>query len=162
KLEAAQAGTIDPPSPEALAAYFEDHKVQFRAPEYRKVSFVVVTPEEVGKWETVSDDDAKKLFEQRRSQLGTPEKREVSQLVFPTADEAQAARSRITSGTSFDDIAKERNLNLADVNLGLVAKGAILDPAFAEAAFTLPSGEISEPVKGSFGVALVKVGKIEA
>ncbi|MFX8999817.1 hypothetical protein ABTN27_20890, partial [Acinetobacter baumannii] len=28
-LGAAQAGTIDPPSPEALAAYFEDHKVQF-------------------------------------------------------------------------------------------------------------------------------------
>src|SRR5262249_20636198 len=37
RLEAAQAGAIDPPSPETLAAYFEDHKVQFRAPEYRKV-----------------------------------------------------------------------------------------------------------------------------
>src|SRR5262249_11334976 len=40
KLDAAQAGTIDPPSPEALAAYFEDHKAQFRAPEYRKIAFV--------------------------------------------------------------------------------------------------------------------------
>src|SRR5262245_37844121 len=28
RLDAAHAGTIDPPSPEALAAYFEDHKVQ--------------------------------------------------------------------------------------------------------------------------------------
>src|SRR6202012_6245792 len=36
KLDAAQAGTIDPPSPEALASYFEDHKTLFRAPEYRK------------------------------------------------------------------------------------------------------------------------------
>ena len=26
KLDAAQAGTIDPPSPETLAAYFDDHK----------------------------------------------------------------------------------------------------------------------------------------
>jgi peptidyl-prolyl cis-trans isomerase D len=50
KLEAAQAGTIDAPSPEALAAYFEDHKTQFRAPEYRKLSFVVINPEEIGKW----------------------------------------------------------------------------------------------------------------
>ena len=49
KLDTAQAGTIDPPSPETLAAYFEDHKVQFRAPEYRKLSFAI-TPEEVGKW----------------------------------------------------------------------------------------------------------------
>src|SRR5205085_4211863 len=41
KLDAAQAGTIDPPSPETLAGYFDDHKTQFRAPEYRKLSFVL-------------------------------------------------------------------------------------------------------------------------
>src|SRR5206468_1988493 len=32
KLDAAQAGTIEAPSPETLAAYFDDHKTQFRAP----------------------------------------------------------------------------------------------------------------------------------
>ncbi|MGY3615468.1 peptidyl-prolyl cis-trans isomerase D [Bradyrhizobium sp. USDA 10063] len=161
KLDAAQAGTIDPPSPEALAAYFEDHKAQFRAPEYRKIAFVVVTPEEIGKWTEVSDEDAKKIFEQRRAQLGTPEKREVSQIVFPNMEEANAARARLTSTTSFDDLAKERKLNLSDVDLGMVAKSAILDPAVADAAFSLPSGEVSQPVQGRFGVALVKVGKIE-
>lgn len=160
-LGAAQAGTIDPPSPEALAAYFEDHKVQFRAPEYRKIAFVAITPEEIGKWEAVSDEDAKKLFEERKDRLSTPERREVSQIVFPDAGEAQAARARIASGTSFDDIAKERKLNPADVNLGLVAKSAILDPAVGDAAFSLPAGEVSQPVQGRFGVALVKVGKIE-
>src|SRR6187549_2757091 len=74
KLDAAQAGTIEPPSPEALAAYFEDHKTQFRAPEYRKIAFVVITPEEIGKWSEVSDEDARKIFEQNRSKLGTPER----------------------------------------------------------------------------------------
>ena len=161
KLDAAQAGTIDPPSPEALAGYFDDHKTQFRAPEYRKIAFVAITPEEIGKWSEVSDEDAKKLFEQRRDQLGTPEKREVSQIVFPNMEEAHAARSRIASGLSFDDLAKERGLKSADVDLGLVAKSAILDPAIADAAFSLPSGEVSQPVQGRFGVALVKVGKIE-
>ncbi len=160
-LGAAQAGTIDPPSPEALAAYFEEHKTQFRAPEYRKISFVAITPGAIGKWETVSDDDAKKIFEQRRDQLSTPEKREVSQIVFPNVEEAQAARARITSGTSFDDVAKERKLNLSDVNLGLVPKSAILDPAVGNAAFSMASGEVSQPVQGQFGVALVKIGKIE-
>src|SRR5947209_7596044 len=74
KLSAAQAGTIDTPSPEALASYFEEHKAQFRAPEYRKITFVAVTPEEIGKWTEVSDEDAKKLFEERRAHMGTPEK----------------------------------------------------------------------------------------
>jgi peptidyl-prolyl cis-trans isomerase D len=161
KLDAAQAGTIDPPSPETLAGYFDDHKTQFRAPEYRKLSFVLITPEEIGRWSDVSDEDAKKLFEQRRDRLGTPEKRQVSQMVFPNAEEAQAARSRISGGSSFDDLAKERGLAPNDVDLGMVAKSDILDPEVANAAFSLPSGEVSQPVQGKFGVALVKVGTIQ-
>src|SRR6266404_6519164 len=82
-------------------------------------------------------------------------------MVFSNVEEAQAARGRIASGLSFDDLAKERNLNSADVDLGLVTKSGILDPAIAEAAFSLPSGEVSQPVQGQFGVALVKIGKIE-
>jgi peptidyl-prolyl cis-trans isomerase D len=161
KLDAAQAGSIDPPSPETLAGYFDDHKAQFRAPEFRKLSFVLITPEEIGKWSDVPDEDAKKLFEQRRDKLGTPEQRQVSQIVFPSAEEAQAARSRITGGLSFDDLAKERGLAPTDVDLGMVAKSAILDPEIANAAFAFPSGEVSQPVQGKFGVALVRVGIIQ-
>jgi peptidyl-prolyl cis-trans isomerase D len=161
KLGAAQAGTIDPPSPEALAAYFEDHKALFRAPEYRKISFVAVTPEEIGKWTDVSDEDAKKAFEVRRDKLGTPERREIQQITFPNADEATAARNQIASGKSFEDIAKDRGLSQADIDLGSIAKSAIADPAIADAAFSLQSGEVSQPAQGRFGFALVKVGKIE-
>ncbi|MEA2895693.1 MAG: peptidyl-prolyl cis-trans isomerase [Bradyrhizobium sp.] len=161
KLDAAQAGTIDPPSPEALAGYFDDHKTQFRAPEYRKISFVIITPDEIGKWATVSDDDAKKTFEERRAKLSTPERRQVSQMVFPNVEEAQAARGRIASGLSFDDLAKERGLNPSDIDLGTIAKSALIDPAIADAAFSLAPGDVSQPVQGRFGTALVKVGKIE-
>ena len=161
KLDAAQAGSIDPPSPQTLAGFFDEHKAQFRAPEFRKIAFVVVTPEEIGKWSNVSDDDARKLFEQRKDRLGTPEKREVSQIVFPNMEEATAARARIASGLSFDDLAKERKLGAADVELGVVSKSGILDPAIADTAFTLSSGEVSQPVQGRFGVALVKVGAIQ-
>ena len=159
RLTAAQAGAIDPPSPEALAGYFDEHKGQFRAPEYRKIAFVVITPEEVGKWSDVSDEDAKKLFEQHKDRFGTPEKRQVSQVVFPTMDDAQSARSQIASGTSFEDVAKEHNLSVVD--LGLVGKSGVLDAAIADAAFSLPAGEVSQPVQGKFGAALVKIGTIQ-
>ncbi|HEV7878622.1 peptidylprolyl isomerase [Bradyrhizobium sp.] len=161
KLDAAQAGTIDPPSPEALAAYFDDHKTQFRAPEYRKISFAIITPDEIGKWTTVSDEDAKKIFEERRDRLSTPERRQVSQIVFPNVEEAQAARGRIASGLSFDDLAKERGLNPSDVDLGIIAKSSMIDPAIADAAFSLAPDTVSQPAQGRFGTALVKVGKIE-
>src|ERR1700731_1461013 len=126
KLDAAQAGPIDPPSPKTLAGLFADHKTQFRAPEYRKLSFVAITPEELGKWSEVSDEDAKKLFEQRRDKLGTPEQRQLSQIVFPNAEEALSARNRIAAGMSFEDLAKERGLNPSDVDLGLVAKPPVI------------------------------------
>lgn len=159
RLDAAQAGQIDAPSPEALAAYFEDHKVQFRAPEYRKIAFVVISPEEIGKWSEVSDEDAKKLFDQRKDLFGTPEKRQIHQIVFPTVAEAQAARERLVGGTSFEDLGKERGLTASDVDLGLVIKSS-LDPAVGDAAFALPAGEISQPIQGHLGTSIVKVDKI--
>lgn len=161
KLDAAQAGTIDPPSPETLAAYFEDRKVQFRAPEYRKLSFAMITPEEIGKWSAVPDEEAKKAYDERKDKMGTPDKREVSQIVFPSMEEATTARNRIGASFSFEDLAKERGLNPTDYDLGLIAKSAIIDPAIADAAFALGSGELSQPVQGRFGVALVRIGKIE-
>jgi peptidyl-prolyl cis-trans isomerase D len=162
KLTAAQAGTIDAPSPEQLASYFDQHKAQFKAPEYRKIDFVVVTPEEIGKWTDVSDEDARKLYDQRKDQLGTVEKRDVQQITFPTVEEAEAARKRIAAGEiTFDDLAKERKLTPADTELGLVTKSEILDPATANTAFSLPTGEVSDPVKGQFNVALVKVSAIQ-
>lgn len=160
RLDAAQAGQIDAPSPEALATYFEDHKVQFRAPEYRKIAFVVISPEDIGKWTEVSDEDAKKVFEQRKDRLGTPEKRQIHQIVFPNAAEAQAARERLAGGMSFEDLGKERGLSASDVDLGLVTKSS-LDPAVGDAAFALPVGEISQPIQGALGTSIVRVDKIE-
>ncbi|CAN5379505.1 SurA N-terminal domain-containing protein [soil metagenome] len=160
RLTAAQAGTIDPPSPEALAAYFEDRKQLFRAPEYRKIAVLALTPDELAKTIDVSDDDAKKVFEQRRERYATPEKRQILQIPFPNADEAKAASDRIAAGTSFEDIAKERNLTPSDIDLGNITKNA-MDAALADAAFALPAGGVSPPVKGSLTTALLKVTKIE-
>jgi peptidyl-prolyl cis-trans isomerase D len=161
RLGAAQAGNIDPPTPEQLASYFDAHKVQFRAPEFRKIAFVVMTPESIAKSITVSDEDAKKAYEEQKEKLSTPEKRQLWQMVFPNLAEAQAARSKIQAGASFDDIAKERGLAASDVDLGTVTRSEIIDPATAEAAFSLKTDEVSQPIQGKFGIALVKVGKIE-
>lgn len=162
QLGAAQAGDIPQPTADELAKYFEARKVTFRAPEYRKVTLLTLTPAELAKPDAVSDADAKLVYDQRKDSFGTPEKREVRQIVFPNADEAAAAEAKIKGGASFDDIVKERGLKPSDTDLGLVAKNEIIDPAVANAAFSLKSGEVSAPVKGTFGTVVVSVGKIEA
>lgn len=161
KLGAAQAGTIDPPTADQLSEYFNAHKMQFRAPEYRKMAFVVLTPEEVAKWAAVSEDDARKIYEERKDKLSTPERRQLRQIMFPSMTDAQAAREKIAGGASFDDIAKERGLAASDIDLGTISKSEIIDPAIANAAFSINTDEVSQPTQGRFGVALIKVGRIE-
>lgn len=161
QLGAAQAGDIGEPSPEALASYFDERKTSFRAPEFRKVGLVVLTPQDQAKWTDVSDDDARKVFELTKEKYETPEKRKVLQMVFPNVDEANAARTKLTGGMSFEDLAKERGLAASDFDLGTVTKSGILDPAVADAAFALPDNEVSQPVQGRFGTVLTKTTKIE-
>jgi peptidyl-prolyl cis-trans isomerase D len=91
----------------------------------------------------------------------TPERREVQQIPFANAEEANAASARIAGGLSFDDLAKERNLTDKDIDLGTVTKADIIDPAVGNAAFGLAEGAVSAPVTGRFGTAIVRVVKIE-
>ncbi len=160
-LTKAQAGDIPQPTPEQLSKFFEDRKALFRAPEYRKITFLPLTPADQARWITVSDTDAKAYYDLHKSNYGTPEKRDVHQMVFQKPEEAAAARERMVKGMSFADLAKERGLKASDTDLGMVAKSDIIDPAVADAAFALKPGEVSEPVKGRFGTVLLQVGKIE-
>ena len=160
-LDAAQAGDVPAPTPEDLSKYFDERKTLFRAPEYRKITLLMISPTDLAKPDTITDSDAKAYFEQRKTSYGKPEKREVRQIVFAKPEEADDARERITKGAKFDDIAKERQLKESDTDLGMVAKSDIIDPAAADAAFSLKPGETSAPVKGRFGTVLLQVAKVE-
>jgi peptidyl-prolyl cis-trans isomerase D len=160
-LERAQAGEVPAPTPEVLAKYYDDRKILFRAPEYRKLVIVTLIPSEQAHWIEISDADMKKAYEDRRSRYVTPERRHIQQIVFPNAEEARAAADRIAKGETFAEIAKARGLTDKDIDLGTLAKAAVIDRAVADAAFALKEGEVSAPVAGRFGTALVQVLKIE-
>jgi peptidyl-prolyl cis-trans isomerase D len=160
-LGPAQAGDIAAPAADVLEKYFDEHKVLFRAPEYRKITVLSLSPADIAKPDEVSDADAKAYYEQHKAAYGTPEKRELRQIVYPNAEDAKAARDKIAKGASFDDLIKERGLKASDTDLGAVTKAAIIDPAIADAAFALKPGDVSAPITGQFGTVLLTVGKIE-
>jgi peptidyl-prolyl cis-trans isomerase D len=160
-LDRTQAGDIPPPSPEELAKYFESRKVLFRAPEYRKLVVLSLIPSEQAHWIEISDDDVKHAYEDRRARYVTPERRHLLQLNFPDREAAQAAADRIAAGTGFVEIAKEQGKTEKDIDLGTIAKSAIIDRSVADAAFSLKDGEVSAPIQGRFGTVLVQVVKVE-
>jgi peptidyl-prolyl cis-trans isomerase D len=159
-LGAAQAGDIPKPTDDQLSKYFDERRIMFRAPEYRKIVTVAATPAELAKTVEVSDDDVKKVFDQNHSRYITPERRHVEQMVFPTMAEAEAASERIKGGMTFAALATKRGLKAQDLDLGTVTKSTIIDPAVADAAFALKDGEVSAPVQGRFGAVIVAVSQI--
>jgi peptidyl-prolyl cis-trans isomerase D len=157
-----QAGQIPPPTPDQLKTYYEEHKAAFRAPEYRSLVLIALTPETLAPSIEVSDEDVRQAYEKQIDRFRKPERREVDQIPFTNPDEAKAASVRIAAGTSFDTIAEEKKLTPKDIALGLVAKGDILDPAIADAAFSLAAGKISQPVAGRFVTVILRVKRVEA
>jgi peptidyl-prolyl cis-trans isomerase D len=157
----AQAGDVPAPTPEVLAQYFEQRKILFRAPEYRKLEVLTLIPSDQANWIEVSDADIKAEYEAHRESFGTPEQRQLQQIVYPSVEAAQGDADRIAKGAGFADIAKERGVADKDLDLGTLAKSSIIDRAVADAAFALKDGETSAPVQGRFGVSLVHVVKIE-
>jgi peptidyl-prolyl cis-trans isomerase D len=161
QLDASKVGEVPAPTPEQLASYFEAHKFAFRAPEYRKIQLLTVSQPEIASTIEVSEEDAKRAYQDRLRQFGTPERRHVMQISFANADDAKRASDRITAGLSFDDLAKEPDIANRLVDLGTVTKSDIIDPAVGNAAFDLAEGAVSGPVTGRFGTVMLRVTKIE-
>jgi peptidyl-prolyl cis-trans isomerase D len=122
---------------------------------------MTVSQEDLARGIEVSEDDAKRAYQDRLSRYSTPERRQVQQIVFANADEAKMASERLAGGLDFAALAKERNLTDKDIDLGTVAKSEIIDQAVANAAFGLAEGAVSAPVAGRFGTAIVRTVKIE-
>jgi peptidyl-prolyl cis-trans isomerase D len=160
-LDEKQAGGIPAPSPSEIDSYFEQNKAAFRAPEYRKLVLIVLTPEALAAEVKITDEELRKAFEERRDRLADPERREVEQIVFPNPAEAEAAAQKIAGGAKFEDIVAARGLKPVDVSLGLVAKREILDSTVADAVFALPAGQISKPITGRFGTVIARVARIQ-
>jgi peptidyl-prolyl cis-trans isomerase D len=156
-----KAGDIPPPAADVLTKYFDDNKFLFRAPEYRSIVLMAVAPADLAKPNDVSEADAKRYYEANLGRFGTPQRRQLEQIVFPSEDEARAAAGKLGEALSFEALAKERGLEPKDIDLGLLTKSAIIDRNIADAAFALKEGEVSQPIKGTFGTVLIKVVKIE-
>src|SRR5215204_6414236 len=119
--------------------------------EQRAIEYVLLDRAKAGEVAPPSPEELSKYFERRN----------IQQIVFPNADEARTAAERITKGETFSTIATERGLSEKDIDLGTVPKSSIIDRAVGDAASALKEGEVSAPVQGRFGTALVRVVKIE-
>ena len=154
------AGEVKAPDDAALQAYFDENKAKYAAPEYRKIAYVRLEPENISDPAAISDEDVAKDYEANKRRYTTAGTRTIDQLVFSDEAAAKAAADKIKAGASFDEVVTEQGKTAADVRLGELTKERISDPAVAEAAFALDEGAVSDVVKGAFGPVLLRVTNI--
>ena len=160
-LTAANAGEIALPEQSVLEAYFQARKTDFRAPEYRKVITLTLTPSTAAKPDQVSAEEIATLYDKVKvARFTKGETRNLQQITFPNMDEAASALAKLKTGMSFAALAEERKLKLSDIELGTKAKSEIFDKAVAEAGFLLATDGVSEPIKTPFGYALIHAATI--
>ncbi|MBX6322242.1 MAG: peptidyl-prolyl cis-trans isomerase [Rhodospirillaceae bacterium] len=157
------ADPVGEPSEEALKAYYDAHKDDFMAPEYRAITLAMLTLQDVAKGIDIPEDRLRQEYEARKDQLGEPERRHILQLVVPDEATAKAAAERMKS-EPFDAVAK----SIAGgtyTDLGLVARAGLV-PELADPAFAAAEGSVVGPIESKLGQTtlgwyLLKVEKIE-
>jgi len=161
EVPASAAESISTPTDSEISEYFNQNKSSFKAPEYRKITVLSLKPADVADTIEVTEEDLAKAYTAREDQFKREEKREVLQITFPTKEEAEKARTNLTTFDNYKNLAKTRGMKNSDLTLGVVTKAEIVDPIISNAAFSLPEGKISDPVEGSLSVALLYVKSIE-
>jgi peptidyl-prolyl cis-trans isomerase D len=161
RIPSSTVGPVAEPTQDELAAFHAQNAALFTAPEMREVTAILLDPDQVAHDFKPSEDEIKRSYDERLPGLSVPERRRVRHLLFANDAEAAKARDQIAGGASFEQVAKEAQGQLAlDTSLGLVTRGD-LPPPLAEAAFGLPEGKLSDPVKDPLGWHVLIVDRIE-
>ncbi|WP_413875323.1 peptidyl-prolyl cis-trans isomerase [Albidovulum sp.] len=152
---------VGTPDEATLKSYYEAHPDAFTRPETRHITYVWLSPEMMAGRVQLDEEALKKTYQDRIGDFVTPERRLVERLVYPTEAEAQAAKARLDTGeATFEELARERGLALADIDLGEMSQEAL--GAAGEAVFALDGPGVVGPLPSDLGPALYSMNGILA
>ncbi|MGE3150721.1 MAG: peptidylprolyl isomerase [Pseudorhodoplanes sp.] len=100
-----------------------------------------------------------KVYEDATKQIGPQEEVRARHILVETEDEAKKILADLKKGGDFAAIAKEKSKDPGAADggdLGYFSKDQMV-PEFAEVAFKLPKGQLSDPVKTQFGWHIIRV-----
>lgn len=167
--------TESTPTQEEIEAYYEANKDNYMTELEIKVAYVAFAKDKYRPEITISDEQIEMYFESNKSDFESPKTVEARHILFksdasaePEKDEAIKARAN-----EIYMKAKEKDADFAKLAtefsegpskdrggyLGAFKKEDMVKP-FSDKAFSMKAGEISEPVRTSFGWHIIKVEKV--
>lgn len=151
-----------PPTPtdEEIETFFKSQASAFALPEYRAFTVVRAEPADFAARVDVPEAKINDLFEFRKAQLVTPERRSYVLLSGATdRAAAETAGRRLAAGEDPDAIA--RSLNMQSVVFAQKARNEAPNARIGEAVFSTTSGQVTAPIEGVTW-SIARVGEVVA
>lgn len=149
-----------------IEAFYQENSDAFRQAEQVDATYITLSLGALAEKVEISQEDLEAYYEQRAGDLAREERRASHILIEDGSDSDQvmaAIQKRLDAGESFGDLAKELSVDTVSAkeggDLGFAGRG-VYDEAFEKALFALEEGEISDPVKTSFGVHLISLDDV--
>jgi peptidyl-prolyl cis-trans isomerase C len=107
----------------------------------------------------VTEAELRKVYDQAVKQMGNEEEVHARHILVQTEDEAKAVVAELKKGGDFEKLAKEKSKDPSAAqnggDLGYFTKEQMV-PEFAETAFKLDKGQLSDPIKTQFGWHVIR------
>ena len=152
---------IPPPTDAELQVVYDAQINTFTKPETKRITYAALRPETLAPSMPVDDAAVQAAYDDRIAEFMVPEKRLVERLVYPTEDEAKAAKKKLDAGkATFEQLVEERKLSLTDIDLGDMSRDDL--GAQADAVFALKKPGVIGPIATDFGPAIFRINSIIA
>jgi len=164
-------------TPADLEAWYDNNREQYREPEQAQLRYLSLSAEAIAPTLEISEQTVRERYDQRASGSGEDAARSVRHILAAVpedGDEAAVdaarqtiveARERIRAGESFAAVAEAVSDDSGSAgrggSLGVIEQSDVAD-AFAETAWSLQPGDLSQPVRTPFGWHLIEVTDAQA
>ena len=160
---------------EAVRDYFDKHRENYRLADKRNILYVRFVPQDYLAEVEVTDQEIEEFYQLHQDNYREPKKVHARHILFRISEKAKTAEIQeildrakkvldlARKGDNFAELARkysEDSTAAKGGDLGYFKSGDMVKP-FADSAFSLKKGEISDLVRTRFGVHIIKVEDIK-
>lgn len=164
------------PSDAEIQTAYEARAARYALPARVRLEYVLLDPEKMADPSAIGEEALSAAYETRKAQFADPEKVHARHILIRVAENASEEEikkaeesagdiaAKIREGEDFIEAAKKYGQDPSAAqggDLGFFTREQMVKP-FADAAFSLAEGELSEPVRTQFGFHVIKVEEKQA